>query len=129
MESTDCRHTPSPGAPSAVEGRWRLVDAYMGGVRVPEADLARLSLTIEDGTFTIGDIEGVIAVHDEPHCSELDMLPTRGPDHGQFVPAIYKRGGGALLVCYDLTGIDRPSTFDAPPGTRRFVALYRLIQQ
>ncbi len=91
--------------------------------------MARLSLTIEDGTFTIGDTEGVIAFHDGPQCFELDMLPTRGANHGQFVPAIYKRTGGALLVCYDLTGSDRPTTFDAPPGTRRFVALYRLIQE
>lgn len=112
---------------AAIDGQWRLVDGYMGAVRVPEVDLPGLALTIENGRFKLGNTEGLILTEGDPRSGFVDVIATSGPNRGQFVPGIFECSEDTLRVCYDLAGATRPTTFDAPPGTRRFVALYRRI--
>ena len=122
-------YTPIRGAlngqTAAIDGRWRLVDGYIGGVRVPEAELAGLTLTISNGTFTLSTTEGFILVDSDPQPGLMDIVATSGPNRGRFVPGIYECAADVLRICCDLSGVDRPTHFDAPPGTRRFAALYR----
>lgn len=112
-------------AVEALNGRWILVEGWLGGVRLPPDALARLTLRIEHGAVAFGGEEGFVSVHRGLGPAALDILTTRGPNRGRLVPAIFERAGGMLRICYDLSGANRPRYFKAPPGTRRFLATYR----
>jgi uncharacterized protein (TIGR03067 family) len=113
------------GDTSGLNGWWVVTEAKLAGVSLPPDALAELHLRVQSGTFTLGHDEGTIAVNRDVHPAAMDVVATSGPNRGRFVPAIFEHAGGLLRICYDLSGRQRPREFDAPTGTRRFLATYR----
>jgi uncharacterized protein (TIGR03067 family) len=110
---------------SGLNGWWIVTEARLSGVALPDDVLAGLALWVERGTFVLGPDEGTIAVNRDVHPATMDVVATRGPNRGRFVPAIFEHAGGMLRICYDLSGRQRPPAFDAPLNSRRFLATYR----
>ena len=110
---------------NGLNGWWVVTEAQLDGVPLPADALADLSLHVHSGRFMLGNDEGTIAINRQVHPFAMDVVATRGPNRGRFVPAIFEHAGGMLRVCYDLSGRERPREFNAPLGTRRFLATYR----
>jgi uncharacterized protein (TIGR03067 family) len=108
-----------------LNGWWVVTDAQLDGVSLPAEALSELSLRVDHGTFMLGSDQGTIAINRTVHPFAMDVVATRGPNRGRFVPAIFEHAGGMLRICYDLSGRERPREFKAPLGTRRFLATYR----
>jgi uncharacterized protein (TIGR03067 family) len=94
-------------------------------VQLPHDALKELTLTLHDGRFGLGVDEGRIALDWEASPASMDVLIVRGPNRGRFVPAIFEQTDARLRICFDLSGRQRPEAFEAPPGTRRFLATYQ----
>jgi uncharacterized protein (TIGR03067 family) len=108
-----------------LDGWWVATAAELGGVRLPDEALSELPLRLQKGTFRFGTDEGRIVINRHASPGTLDIIPTRGPNRGRVVPAIIQITGSSLRLCCDLAGISRPPAFEAPPGTRYFLATYR----
>ena len=110
-----------------IDGWWVPTRAELGGLQLPVEALSDLVLRLRRGTFRFGADEGwtVINHYARPHT--LDMVPARGPSRGRVVPAIVTVSGSRMRICCDLAGRARPQSFDAPAGTRRFLANYRRV--
>jgi uncharacterized protein (TIGR03067 family) len=110
-----------------LDGWWIVTEGRLSGVSLPDDVLAELTLWVESGTFVLGSDTGTIAVNRDVHPATMDVVATRGPNRGRFVPAIFEHARGMLRICYDLSGRQRPRAFDAPLGSRRFLATYRRV--
>jgi uncharacterized protein (TIGR03067 family) len=108
-----------------IDGWWVAIDARLGGFPLPTEALSDLPLRLQSGIFRLGTDEGRTVFNDHVHPSSLDLILTRGPHRGRIVPAIYDLDESRLRLCCDLSGADRPDTFAAPPGSRRFLVSYR----
>jgi uncharacterized protein (TIGR03067 family) len=122
---TDSRTPFERSDTSGLNGWWIVIDGQLGGVSLPPDVLAELSLRVDGGMFLLGNDEGMIAVNRHVRPAAMDVVATRGPNRGRFVPAIFEQAGGMLRICYDLSGRQRPPAFSAPLGTRYFLATYR----
>jgi uncharacterized protein (TIGR03067 family) len=109
---------------AALEGWWTPRHARLGGVRVPHEALNELGILLGRGTFVFGSDSGRFTLHPAARPASIDFFATAGPNSGRFVPAIYDCAGGSLRLCLDLSGVRRPRAFDAPPGSRHFLAMY-----
>jgi uncharacterized protein (TIGR03067 family) len=110
---------------SGLNGRWVAVAAELDGLSLPPDVLAELTLDLQSGTFIFGCDQGIVAIDRKARPYSIDVVATRGPNRGRFVPAIFAQAGGMLRICYDLSGTVRPRHFNAPFGSRRFVVTYR----
>ena len=108
-----------------IDGWWLATDGELGGIRLPTEVLSDLSLRLEKGTFRRGSDEGWTVLNRHVHPHTIDIVPARGPSRGRVVPAIIDVTGSSMRFCCDLSGRTRPGDFEAPPGTRLFVATYR----
>jgi uncharacterized protein (TIGR03067 family) len=108
-----------------LNGWWVVTEAHLGGIRLPADAFAGLTLYVRNGGFVLGSDEGTITLNRDVSPAAMDVVATRGPNKGRFVPAIFEHAGDMLRICYDLSGAERPPDFRAPVGTRRFLATYR----
>ena len=112
-----------------LDGWWVATRAELGGLPLPEEALSDLALRLRQGTFRFGTDEGWTVINHHARPRTLDMVPARGPSRGRVVPAIItvSGSGSCMRICCDLAGRSRPQTFEAPAGTRRFLASYRRL--
>lgn len=108
-----------------IDGWWIAIDGELGGIALPKEALTELPLRLQNGAFRLGTDEGRIVLNGHVRPSSLDLILTRGPNRGRIVPSIYDLNADGLRLCCDLSGVSRPETFSAPPGTRRFLVCYR----
>ena len=97
----------------------------LGGVRLPHEALDDLTLLLHDGMFELGVDGGTVAIDWHASPWTMDVHVVLGPNRGRFIPAIFECRGATLRICFDLSGSQRPGTFAAPAGTRRFLATYQ----
>ena len=114
-----------PDTKMALNGWWLPTSARLGGVPVPHDALQELGILLLDGTFVFGSDLGRFAIDSNTRPPAIDFFATRGPNRGRFVPGIVAYERDMLRVCFDLSGATRPAAFDAPSGSRCFLASYR----
>lgn len=120
------RATPSR-SPSWLNGWWVVLDATLGGVRLPLETLPHLTLYIRDGCFELGCESGTIDVNEALLPATLRWNVTRGPNRGRVLQAIYQYRGNTLRICYGLSDGERPLEFAAPPASRRCLVAYQRV--
>jgi len=54
----------------------------------------------------------------------MAITGTEGPNSGRTFPAIYELEGDTLRICYDLSGVKRPTEFKSIAGTRLYLVTY-----
>lgn len=116
-------------------GSWKPAGAMLGGVRSTKEELQKITLTIQEGTYSVV-IEG------EPHADkgtitlDTSVTPKRltiqgaeGPNQGKTILAIYEMGENdgvdTFRICYDLSGKAFPSAFASPKGSMHYLVGYR----
>lgn len=97
------------GAPMSADMQW-IVDGDSYTVRYnQQTDPTPVKITLD------GSRKRMDAVHHE----------TPAGTYGGKFKGIYELSGNTLRVCYDLTGTSYPSSFDAGPGSRRVIYVFR----
>ena len=136
MLSAEEKATPPAAAPASPEfktdGRWKPIAAVLGGVRLPKAELDKITLTLAGADYEVvveGETKidkGTCTVDATTYPKRMTIKGTTGPNAGKTILAIFEmKNAGAMRVCYDLSGAEFPKEFIAPKGTQLYLAGYR----
>jgi uncharacterized protein (TIGR03067 family) len=111
------------------DGTWQLVEAEVGGMKLPEDVTKNIQLILKGDRYTVvtaeGKDEGTVRSKPGKTFEELDITGTKGPNKGKTFLAISELDGDTLKICYDLSGRQRPKEFKSKPGTQLFNAVYK----
>src|SRR6266702_2678036 len=104
-----------------LDGRWKATYAELGGSVLTGDIVSAIELQLEAGRYTVGNDNGTCSINMDRSPHEMDITGTEGPNAGRTIPAIFVASADELVVCYDLSGTERPKTFATRPGTREFL--------
>lgn len=110
--------------PFSLEGIWQPVCAEHDGEEAPKIVLAKMEIELAAGKYIVRF--GGVAVDDGTYTVEaegLTLLGVTGPNAGRTIPCIHKFAGGALMICYGISGT-RPDKFTTADGQQRYLANY-----
>jgi uncharacterized protein (TIGR03067 family) len=107
-----------------IEGTWALVEAELGGQKLPES-IKGTRLILTEGRYEYQNDRGEYKLYPAAEIKAMDIVGIEGPNKGKSFLAIYKLEGDRLKICYDLTGKMRPTKFKTEAGTRQFLAVYQ----
>ncbi len=112
----------------AVEGTWTPVKAELGGQPLPDPVLKTIGLKLHHGQYDVlvagQPDKGTYILDSTKRPKAITITGTDGPNKGKTIPAIYQLEGGALRICYDLSGGQRPIEFKTISGTRLYLVTY-----
>lgn len=112
----------------SVDGSWLPVHAELAGQPMPDVVLKSISLKIENGRYEVfvGAVadRGTCIVDSSAKPKGMTITGTEGPNKGKTFPAIYEFNGEKLRICYDLSGMKRPTEFKTSPGTQLYLVTY-----
>ena len=112
---------------SKVDGTWLASKAELGGKPMPKKAIANLKLTLEEGEYEVvaeSTDRGTVTYDRSATPKTMDIKGTEGPNKGKTILAIYKLEDDKLTICYDLSGMSRPSEFKTSPKTKLFLVTY-----
>lgn len=112
----------------AVQGTWIPVKADLGGHPMPDAVLKMITLKMDKGEYVVmaeSADKGTYTLDATTQPKSITVTGTNGPNLGKTFPAIYELKGDTLRICYDLSGVKRPSTFASAPGTKLYLVTYQ----
>jgi uncharacterized protein (TIGR03067 family) len=111
-----------------LDGNWQMVEGILSGDAFPAEFFKKVTLRIAGDKYfskAESDDEGTVKYIPNTKPSAIDITGTKGPNKGKTFPAIYELKGDTLVVCYDLSGKERPKEFKSKPGTQLFLATYK----
>jgi len=112
----------------AIQGDWKPVKAELGGQPMAEEVLKTISLKIGEGTYEVhvanSPDKGTVTVDSSTTPKSMTITGTEGPNKGKTFPCIYELKGETLRICYDLSGVKRPSEFKTTAGTKLYLVTY-----
>lgn len=112
-----------------LEGTWQLVEAELGGTKLPQPSGKSLRLVLKGDRYELQGAEspdeGTVKLFSDQTPKAMDIIGDKGPNKGKTFPAIYELKGDTLRICYNLGGPDRPTAFATKKGTQLFLAKYR----
>jgi uncharacterized protein (TIGR03067 family) len=113
----------------SIEGNWTPDKAELAGQPMPEAVLKTISLKLRDGSYEVSVAghpdNGTYRLDSDAKPKSITITGTEGPNKGKTFPSIYKLQGDTLLICYDLSGKQRPTEFKTLPGTKLYLVTYK----
>jgi uncharacterized protein (TIGR03067 family) len=117
-----------PDDAKAVQGSWTPARADLGGQPMADAVLKSISLKLDDGKYEVfvGDKpdKGTYTLDSTSQPKSVTITGTEGPNQGRTFPAIYELKGDTLRICYDLSGVKRPTEFKSIAGTKLYLVTY-----
>ncbi len=123
----------APDNNNALQGTWSPIEAELGGQAMPAAVLKSISLKLENGKYEVaiaGSMDrGTYTVDSAAEPKGMTITGTEGPNNGKTFPAIFEIKGDTLRICYDLSGMKRPTEFKSVPGTRLYLVTYSRSKQ
>lgn len=112
-----------------LQGKWMPLTAEIAGAKFPEAELAKISLQLADGKYTVevgkAIDKGTWKIDAASKPKTMDIVGTEGPNKGRTMLAIYELKDDTLRICYDLEGKNRPTEFATSKEKPFFLATYR----
>jgi uncharacterized protein (TIGR03067 family) len=110
---------------SDLEGLWQPVYAEMDGAAAPKMMLDKMEIELTGGEYAVrfGGVtadQGTYVVD----AGGLTLFGMIGPNAGKAIPCLYKFAGGALSICYGLSGT-RPDKFTTAKDQQRYLANYQ----
>jgi len=112
-------------------GTWQLESIEVGGNKVENDDLKKISLTFRDGVIELQigpDVKdkGMTFLLDVTKTPKtIDMTPSEGQDKDQVKRGIYKLEEGTMTLCLALKGDTRPTEFSTQQGDNFVLAVLR----
>jgi len=111
-----------------VQGNWKPVKAELGGQPMADEVLKTISLKIGEGTYEVhvgnSPDKGTVAVDSSTSPKSMTITGTEGPNKGKTFPCIYELKGDTLRICYDLSGVKRPTEFKTKARTKLYLVTY-----
>ncbi len=112
----------------AVQGSWKPVKAELAGQPMADAVLKSISLKLDNGKYEVlvGETpdKGTYTLDSRSKPRSMVITGTDGPNQGKTFPAIYELKGDTLRICYDLSGVKRPTEFKSIAGTKLYLVTY-----
>jgi uncharacterized protein (TIGR03067 family) len=113
----------------SIEGNWTPDKAELAGQPMPEAVLKTISLKLRDGSYEVSVAghpdKGTYRLDSHAKPKSITITGTEGPNKGKTFPSIYKLQDDTLLICYDLSGKQRPTEFKTLPRTKLYLVTYK----
>jgi len=123
---------PSDDA-KTVQGTWRPAKAVLAGQPLPDTVLQVISLKMDHGRYEVlvGEApdRGTYVLDSTATPKAITVNGTEGPNQGLTFPAIYELDGDTLRICYDLSGVKRPTEFKSIAGTKLYLVTYVRIKK
>ena len=69
--------------------------------------------------------KGTCALDTKSKPKGMTIKGVDGPNAGKTYPAIYELKGDTLRICYDLSGVKRPTEFKTAAGTKLYLTTYK----
>ena len=97
---------------------------------MPAAVLKTISLKLENGKYEVfvGEFPDRGTYTIDPATHSMTVTGTEGPNQGKTFPAIYEIKDDTLRICYDLSGMKRPTEFKSLAGTKLYLVTYHRKQ-
>jgi len=108
-----------------IEGNWLIVEAQLGGQKMPDEGLSGHKLSLKDGKYSFDNDHGEYKIDPKAKIKSIDISGTEGPNKGRVILAIYELQDDTLKICYDLEGKGRPKEFTSKSGTKQFLVTYK----
>ena len=116
------------GDAKAIQGRWTPVTAELAGQPMPDTVLKTISLKLDSGTYEVfvgpSPDRGTYTLDPTGKPKGMTVTGTDGPNRGKTFPCIYELQGDTLRICYDLSGMKRPTEFKSSAGTKLYLVTY-----
>lgn len=101
----------------------------MGGQPFPQPVLDMMRLTVTDRQYVVsvgGQLDkGTLEFDSGASPMGMTVTGVEGPNAGKSFPAIFSVSGDTVVICYDLSGQQRPTEFASAPGSLHFLVEYR----
>ena len=113
----------------SLEGLWQPVYAELDGAEAPKMMLDKMEIELADGNYTVrfGGVaadQGTYTIDAAHSPAYMTLVGVTGPNAGRTIPCLFKFAGGALSICYGLSGV-RPDKFSTGKDQQRYLANYR----
>jgi len=116
------------GDAKAIEGLWVPVTAELAGQAMPDTVVKTISLKLDSGKYEVfvgtNPDRGTYTLDPASKPKGMTVTGTDGPNKGRTFPCIYELRGDTLRICYDLSGMKRPSEFKSSAGTKLYLVTY-----
>jgi uncharacterized protein (TIGR03067 family) len=114
----------------ALAGSWTVMSAQRDGDAIPEDEARKLRLVFTEERVTLkqGEKASLLAYRLNPAASpsEIDLVPSDGPQKGKALPGIYELNGDNLKVCFALKpDANRPERFKAPSDSNTMLLILK----
>lgn len=116
-----------------LQGTWAMKSALNDGHPASEKATSQVALTVLGTTVSV-KIGGEVISHDvgleiDPEASPKSITETvlDGPGKGTVIRGIYRLEGDTMTTCMALPDHERPTTFDAGPGTGRSLRIFQKL--
>jgi uncharacterized protein (TIGR03067 family) len=113
----------------AMEGKWKVESAEIGGKATDAPELKELIVTITGDRYEVivndGTDRGSLKLDETGTLKAMDVTDTEGLDAGKVTKAIYELKGDTLRVCYAMNGGERPTEFATKEGSALLLITYR----
>jgi uncharacterized protein (TIGR03067 family) len=108
-----------------IEGNWLIIEAEIGGKKIPDEGFRGRRLSLKDGKYSSENDLGEYKIDPKAKIRSIDITFTEGSNKGKTILAIYELQNDSLRICYDLDGKSRPKEFMTKSGTKQFMVTYR----
>ncbi len=109
----------------SLDGIWQPLYAEYDGEEAPKMMLEKMELELTGGEYAVrfGGVtadQGTYTINPEG----LTLRGVTGPNAGRTIPCLFKFAGGALSICYGLSGT-RPKKFVTAAGQQLYLVNYQ----
>jgi uncharacterized protein (TIGR03067 family) len=105
------------------EGVWRIVSITDDGIKLPEASVGRMTVTIIGNVYTVRVADkvverGTFVLDPSRNPKTIDATVTQGEDKGKTALGIYTLEDNIRQVCLAAPGKERPTKFESTKGSK-----------
>jgi uncharacterized protein (TIGR03067 family) len=112
-----------------LDGKWEAVVAELGGQHIDDEFISVITLMINQDQCEVhiggNTYKGTLKFIPHVVPMAFDIIVTESVNNGKVIKAIYKTGGGFLMVCYNTVTADRPKTFVSNPENQFYLVRYK----
>lgn len=117
------------------QGAWKVVSFVLDGKEVAESDANKLTFinkldgawSVESGGKEISSGKSDIDPTQKP--KTIDFMPTSGVFSGNEYLGIYELGKDTRKICFAEKSKGRPTEFEAPAGSGRFLLKFERLKK
>ncbi|MCB0725991.1 MAG: TIGR03067 domain-containing protein [Ignavibacteriae bacterium] len=109
-----------------LKGTWIPVRQEMAGAELPDVIFKKQQLVLNDSNYTFiaeSADKGVVIFDIENN--KMDIYGKDGVNAGKHFKAIYKLEDELLTICYDLSGMNYPESFETGSSPALFLSVFK----